>query len=83
MIEDPASDAGRRTRLWPHPTLASLLAVALLLLFCWPFVEVPRPSLPAAFLHVFVCWTAAIGLLWWISRGYGRGPGADRGDDDG
>ncbi len=83
MSEERPTGVVPRRRLWPHPILAGALGVVVLLLFCWPFVQVPRPTLPAAFVHVFVSWAAAIGLLWWISRGSGRGPDAGGGDGDG
>jgi hypothetical protein len=84
MMEERETSADARPgRLWPHPVLAAALGAVALLLFCWPFVRVPRPTLPAAFLHMFGSWTAAIGLLWWISRGFGRGSGGPGGDRDG
>ena len=82
MTGERTTGAARRRRLWPHPILAGALGVLLLLLFCWPFVQVPRPTLPVAFLHVFVSWGAGLGLLWWISRGW-RSPDAGSGDGDG
>lgn len=81
MTEDRPTGATPRARLWPHPVLAGALGVIALLLFCWPFVSVPRPSLPDAYLHMFGSWIAAIALLWWISRGFGRGERS--GDRDG
>jgi hypothetical protein len=83
MTGERPTGTGRRGRLWPHPVLAAALAMLVLLLLCWPFVQVPRPTLPTAFLHVFASWSAAIAMLWWISRGFGRGPDADGGDRDG
>lgn len=83
MSGERTTGAARRGRLWPHPVLAGALAVLVLFLFCWPFMQVPRPSLPTAFLHVFASWAAAIGLLWWISRGFGRRPDAGGGGGDG
>ncbi len=83
MTEEAPTGTGRRRPSSPHPVLAAALGVGVLLLLCWPFVQTPPPSLPAAFVHVFATWAAAIALLWWISRGYGRGPGAEGGDRDG
>lgn len=82
MAEERPDEAGRRRRLRPHPVIAAVLGVALLLLFCWPFVQTPAPALPAAFVHVFASWAVAIALLLWMSRGSGRA-GAEGGDRDG
>jgi len=81
--ERETSAPPRSARLWPHPVLAGTLGAVALLLFCWPFVRVPRPTLLDAFVHTFASWVAAIGLLWWISRGFGRTPGGRSGDRDG
>ncbi len=70
-------------RLWRHPVFAGALGVLAVLLFCWPFARVPPLSLWLAYLHMFGSWTAAIALLWWISRGFGREPEARSGDRDG
>ncbi len=84
MTEERETSADPRSaRLWPHPVLAAVLGTVALLLFCWPFVRVPRPTLPAAYLHMFGSWAAAIAVLWWISRGFGHGPGGRSGDRDG
>ncbi len=79
--ERPRAEEGRRPG--PRPVLAGALGAGLLLLLCWPFVQAPPPTLPAAFLHVFACWAAALPLLWWISRGFEDGEGTGDGDRDG
>lgn len=78
MSADGAPGAKRRGgRLQPRLALAGALATLALLLFCWPFVSVPPPTLPAACGHVFGSWAAAIALLWGVSRGFGRERGGD------
>jgi hypothetical protein len=61
-------DAAPRAGLRRHPAVAGAFGFVALLLFCWPFVSTPRPSLAAAFVHVFASWAGAVAILGWISR---------------
>jgi hypothetical protein len=74
MTPDRGAGAGRQPPpLGPDAVLAGALAAAALLLFCWPFLAVPRPSLAEAYRHVLASWAATVVLLWWSSR-----PGRER-----
>lgn len=73
MTPDGGAGAGRQPpRLGSDAVLAGALAAALLL-FCWPFLTVPRPSMAEAYRHVLASWAATVVLLWWSSR-----PGRER-----
>jgi hypothetical protein len=73
------SRSGRLTEALRHPVFPAALAVAALLLFCWPFVRVPRLPLADAWAHLGAAWALVIVALWALSRAV---PGGDR-DEEG
>jgi hypothetical protein len=75
--------AGRHKGRFPrNPAFAVALSVLAALLFCWPFVHVPRLSLWHAYLHLFGSWAAVNVALWWMSRCQGRQTEEQGGRDD-
>lgn len=69
---------GRARRLWRHPAVALGLAALGLLLFLWPFLRQPRPSLARAWIELLLAWALGVAALFRLSRR--RDPsGADAG----
>jgi len=67
----PRADPGRdRARF---AALGGPLVLVALLLFCWPFVRVPRLSLAEAWTHLLGAWALVIAALVLLSRAFGDG----------
>lgn len=71
---------GRLRAALARPAFAAALTGLAALLFCWPFVLVPPPSLATACALVFAAWAAVIGALWVVARALGDEE-PDRGED--
>ncbi len=55
----------RRAR---HNAMAAVLGILGLLLFCWPWVRVPRLSVSQTYLHLFGAWALLVTAAFWMSR---------------
>jgi len=64
----PASSRSRVPVALARPAFAAALAFLALLLFCWPFVIAPPPTLATASEMVFCAWAAVVGALWLVTR---------------
>ncbi len=69
----------RRAPVLRRPAFAVAFCVLGLLLFSLPFVRVPRPNVVLAYLQLFATWTAAVAVLWLMSR---RVTGGDAASED-
>ncbi len=78
---EPAS--GSRHARWRHalrqPSFPRALAIGAVLLFCWPFVRVPRLQLAEAWIHLTVSWALVIAGILAHARALVDAP--DEGDD--
>lgn len=52
--------------------IAAPLALVALLLFCWPFLRVPRPTLGEAWAHLFGVWALLVAVLFLLAKAIGR-----------
>ena len=58
----------RARRVLRHNAFAAVLGLLALLLFCWPWVRVPRLSVSQAYLHLFGVWAVLVAVIFWMSR---------------
>ncbi|HZZ84565.1 MAG TPA: hypothetical protein VFE30_08505 [Anaeromyxobacteraceae bacterium] len=70
---------GRLRAVLARPAFAAALTGLAALLFCWPFVLAPPPSLATACGLVFAAWAAVIATICAVARALG-GEEPDRGD---
>jgi hypothetical protein len=68
----PARDASPARETPRLTAIAAPLALVALLLFCWPFVRVPRLSLGEAWAHLFGAWALLVAMLFVLSSGIAR-----------
>jgi hypothetical protein len=68
----PARDASPARETPRLTAIAAPLALVALLLFCWPFVRVPRLSLGEAWAHLFGAWALLVAMLFVLSRTIAR-----------
>jgi hypothetical protein len=73
--ESDAVQAGTLRTLWSRaaaslrdPAFPAALACLALLLFCWPFLRVPRLPLAQAWAHLFASWAVAVLALAALAR---------------
>ncbi len=75
---------GRARRLWRHPAAALGLCGLGLMLFLWPFVRQPRPTLARAWVELLISWALAVLVLFALSRRRAPAPTeSGRGERDG
>lgn len=58
----------RAQRVLRHNAFAAVLGLLGLLLFCWPWVRVPRLSVSQVFLHLFGAWAILVAVMFGMSR---------------
>jgi hypothetical protein len=58
----------RVRRVLRHDAFAAVLGLIALLLFCWPWIRVPRLSVAQAFLHLFGAWAVLVAVIFRMSR---------------
>jgi membrane associated rhomboid family serine protease len=58
----------RGRRLLRYNAFSALSGLLALLLFCWPWVRVPRLSVSQAYLHFFGVWAILVIVMFFMSR---------------